>query len=87
MNPTSNHEDAGSIPGPTQWVNGSSTAVSRGAGGRHDSDPTLLRLWYRPAVVNDYSTLSQGTSICHRCGVKKRKKNMVAIFISYVEVI
>ena len=20
MNPTSNHEDAGSIPGPTQWV-------------------------------------------------------------------
>ena len=39
------------IPGFTQWVKGSSAAVSCGVGRRHSLDPPLLWLWCRPAAV------------------------------------
>ena len=42
-NPASIHEDGGSVSGPTQWVKGSSIAVSCGVGCRCGLD--LMLLW------------------------------------------
>ena len=53
-NPTRNHEVAGSIPAPAQWVNDpirSGVAVSCGVGCRRGSDPALLWLRRRPAAT------------------------------------
>ena len=50
-NPTSIHENAGSIPGLTQSVKGSDIAVNCGVGRRHISDLSLLWLWHRLAAA------------------------------------
>ena len=44
MNPTRNHDVAGSIPGLAQWVKGSGIAVSCGVGCRRRSDPVATAL-------------------------------------------
>lgn len=51
MNLISTHEDVVSIPGLTQWVQVSSTAVSCGVSHRQGWDPALLWLWCRPVAV------------------------------------
>ena len=48
-NLTSIREDTSSIPGLTQWAEGSGVAVSCGVGRRRGSDQVLLWVWGRPA--------------------------------------
>ena len=50
-NSTSIHEDACLIPDLTQWVKGSSIAMSCGVGHKCGSDLALLWLWCMPAAT------------------------------------
>ena len=72
-NPTSIHEDAGSIPGLTQWQE-SGVAVSCSVGHRRGSDPALLWLWHRVAAAALIQPLAWEVPLCHTCCPKKQKK-------------
>ena len=85
-NPTSIHEDWGSISGPTQQVKGSGVAVSCGVGRRHGLALVLLWPWLRSGVAvvliqagsfgSDWTPIL-GISICCGHSPKKRKKKKV----------
>ena len=72
--PTSIREDAGLIPGLTQWVKGSGITMSCGVGSRHGSDLALLWLWCRPTSASLIRPLAWGISIYGGYGPTLKKK-------------
>ena len=67
-NPTRNHEVVGSIPG---------LAVSCGVGCRHGLDPTLLRLWCRPAATAPIRPLRWEPPYAASVALEKDKKTKI----------
>ena len=72
---TSIHEDVGSIPGLTQWGQGSGIAVSSGVGYRRSSDPALLWLWRRLSTTAPIPLLALELPYTAASALKKAKIN------------
>ena len=73
MNLTRNHEVA---VRSLALLSGLRTRRCGGVGRRHGLNLALLWLWRRPATVALIRPPSLETSICHRCGPKKKKKKL-----------
>ena len=71
--PTSIQEDAGLIPGLTQWVQGLDVAASCSTDCRLCLDLALLWLWHRPAVAVLIWPLAWELPYAAGAAIKKKK--------------
>ena len=74
MNPSRNHEVAGSVPGLAQWVKGSGVALSCGVGHRQGSDAALLWLWCRPVATAPIRLLAWEPPYATGAALEKAKR-------------
>ena len=65
------HKDEGSIPGFVQWV----WNPGCGIGHRHGSDPSVAVAVAEAGSCSSDSIPNLGTSICRKCGPKKKSKH------------
>ena len=71
--PTIIHEDMGVIPGLTQWVKGSSIAMTCVVDLRGGSDPSLLWLWYKLAAKAQIRPLAWELPYATGTALKRQK--------------
>ena len=74
MNPTRNHEVAGSVPALAQCVKRSDVAVNCGVGCRRSSDPTLLWLWCRLVATAPIGPLAWEPPCAAGAALEKAKR-------------
>ena len=84
MNRTRIHEHLGSIPGLTQWIKGSSVAVSCGVGFRRGSDLVWLWLWLWSRLMATASILPLAWEVPYASvvAVKDKRKTKIILAIN-----